>query len=340
MVTFIVIHVNPKKVDVRNRAPRTQHDNRSVHVHYIRKPPSVSLQAFDRCAHKCHMTDGNYVDHEAAALIIHGPWITAKWNPPKKPRGQIWVFQAMEPPEGVLGSLQKWRGLFNWTMTHRRDSDIFSPYGSFMKVPRNSTQQLSPLKWESKDRMVAWFVSHCKTASKREAYVKQLERFVDVHVYGGCGQHICDRSQEQTCLAELENHYKFYLAFENSWCNDYITEKPFKMYWNNLYTIPITRGIGDIYNLFLPPGSFLNTKDFTSIQELGEEINAILMNKERFKAYFNWRKYYVTEEIDLFYCDLCRMLHNPDKYSRVYDNIEEWVIDHPNRRACKQPDDI
>ncbi|OWF45055.1 Alpha-(1,3)-fucosyltransferase C [Mizuhopecten yessoensis] len=286
------------------------------------------------------MTDGDTVNKDAAVTIVHGPYITADWKVPPKPPGQIWVFQAMEPPIGVQGTLQKWRGLFNWTMTHRRDSDIFSPYGSFMKIPKYSNVKLSPLKWESKDRQAAWFVSHCQTVGKRELYTKKLANSVDIHIYGGCGDYSCPRAQEKSCLGELDQHYKYYLAFENSFCDGYITEKPFKMYWNDLYTIPITRGLTERYDMFLPPGSFLNTDDFPSIEKLGEEMNAISKNKSRFESFFNWRKYYVTEEIDLFYCDLCRMLHYPDKYRRVYDKIEDWVIGHPDRRACRDPKDI
>ncbi|XP_069120342.1 alpha-(1,3)-fucosyltransferase C-like [Argopecten irradians] len=318
----------------------SQNQGRSVHVHYYGRPESVSLQAFARCDHKCHMTDGNTIDENADAVIMHGPYMTKDWKVPPKPPGQIWVYQAMEPPIGVEGSLQKWRGMFNWTMTHRRDSDIYSPYGSFMKIPKGHDVKISPTNWESKDRQAAWFVSHCATPGKRELYEKELRKYVDVHIYGGCGSYRCPRSKENSCLKELADHYKYYLAFENSFCDDYVTEKPFKMFWNELHTIPVLRGLSDKYKLFFPPGSYLNTYDFPTIQKLGEEMISISKNRTRFASFFNWRKYYMTEEIDLYYCDLCKRLHYPDKNRRVYHNLEEWVIGHPDKRACQTPGDI
>jgi len=48
---------------------------------------------------------------------------------------------------------------------------------------------------------------------------------VQVDIYGKCGQLSCPRSDDQRCLELLERDYKFYLSFENSNCDEYITEK-------------------------------------------------------------------------------------------------------------------
>lgn len=59
----------------------------------------------------------------------------------------------------------------------------------------------------------------------------------------------------------MEQDYKFYLAFENSICHDYITEK----FYNALQyrTVPIVYG-GANYQALAPKGSFINVKDFSS----------------------------------------------------------------------------
>ena len=56
--------------------------------------------------------------------------------------------------------------------------------------------------------------------------------------------------------------YKFYLAFENSNCKEYITEK----FWrtlNRTFAVPIVMGSGN-YKELAPPNSFIHVDDFAS----------------------------------------------------------------------------
>lgn len=74
---------------------------------------------------------------------------------------------------------------------------------------------------------VAWFVSNCHPRNQRMHYAKELSKYIQVDIYGTCGALRCPRSQSQACFDMLDEDYKFYLAFENSNCKDYITEKFF-----------------------------------------------------------------------------------------------------------------
>ena len=35
-------------------------------------------------------------------------------------------------------------------------------------------------------RLIAWFVSHCNTPSKREKYVERIKKVIPVDIYGHC----------------------------------------------------------------------------------------------------------------------------------------------------------
>ena len=88
-------------------------------------------------------------------------------------------------------------------------------FNSFLDIAANKT------------KAVAWFVSNCGARNGRLNYAKELSKFIQVDIYGACGSKRCPRAQSNTCFDMLNRDYKFYLAFENSNCKDYITEKFF-----------------------------------------------------------------------------------------------------------------
>lgn len=103
---------------------------------------------------------------------------------------------------------------FHQFQTNKKaDSDLF----------QNKT---SVKNWAAeKSLKVAWFVSNCFTANGRQDYANELAKHIEVDIFGRCGQQICKKGSPG-CKAKLRK-YKFYLAFENSNCVDYITEKFF-----------------------------------------------------------------------------------------------------------------
>jgi len=67
-------------------------------------------------------------------------------------------------------------------------------------------------------------------------YAAELGKYIQLDIYGSCGTLSCTRYSggspgQDPCSNMLRKDYKFYLAFENSNCRDYITEK---LYWNAL----------------------------------------------------------------------------------------------------------
>lgn len=75
-----------------------------------------------------------------------------------------------------------------------------------------------------KSKLVTWFVSNCQAKSGRLEYVEELSKHIGVDIYGRCGAFSCNRNRD--CFHDVvEPDYFFYLSFENSFCDDYVTEK-------------------------------------------------------------------------------------------------------------------
>ena len=66
---------------------------------------------------------------------------------------------------------------------------------------------------------------------------------------GKCSKHKATKS----AMKDM-NQYYFYLSFENSLCDQYITEKLFKILGSNSYVVPVVMGapkqVIDLYNDF------------------------------------------------------------------------------------------
>ncbi|XP_021362959.1 glycoprotein 3-alpha-L-fucosyltransferase A-like isoform X1 [Mizuhopecten yessoensis] len=311
-----------------------------IQVLYFNKPEWVSGKEFEGCEYPCEMVWGSKDFDTAKVVIFHGPRL-GKINPPKKSRAQLWIMHGMESPPHYHNDLSQWSNLFNWTFTYRRDSDVLTSYSEFKQVPSKITTPNITTQWMKKERMTAWMVSNCGTPSKRERYKQILQKAIDIHVYGGCGTYRCARSNENSCMDILQRHYKYYLAFENSLCVDYVTEKAFKTYIFSPSTIPVMRG-GTNYSLYFPPRSYLDAKDFKSAYELGKAMHVSNMKIRKLENIFSWTK---TTSINQMiknhdsWCSLCERIHRSDSYKRLYSNIKFWLNDIP-RSACKSPTDL
>lgn len=208
------------------------------------------------------------------ALLFHVPRKandTPEIVPSKRNTSQRYVFVNREAPlrfntntgnvKFVLGDF------YNWTMTYKLDSDVYYPYG---KVVARRTKYSMPTEeyLKNKTRSVAWVVSNCRTIpSRRNDLKNKLEKYIDVDVYGKCGNLTCSRSPD--CYEMLERNYWFYLAFENSYCEDYATEKLYETLKYNM--IPVVYGGGN-YSALAPPHSVINVEEFEDVESKFPEV--------------------------------------------------------------------
>uniref|UniRef100_A0A0L8GFN6 Fucosyltransferase n=1 Tax=Octopus bimaculoides TaxID=37653 RepID=A0A0L8GFN6_OCTBM len=147
----------------------------------------------------------------------------------QKPKhtNQIWIFMTHECPV-FSPSVRHLGNRINWTITYRWDSTIVYPYRKFQYFYKSVRQKVQFQNYATgKTKKVAWFVSNCGPSNNRMGYAKELGKYIQVDIYGRCGTKVCTRKNENKCFEMLKKEYKFYLAFENSNCRDYITEKFF-----------------------------------------------------------------------------------------------------------------
>ena len=152
-----------------------------------------------------------------------------------------------------------------------------------------------------------------------------FSKYIDVDIYGGCGDKQCPRSSKD-CYQMLNTHYKFYLAFENSNCVDYITEK---FYVNGLKynVLPIVMGARkEDYHRVAPEKSFLHVDDFDGPEDLAKYLDKLDKSDDLYNEYFQWKG--TGEMINTkFFCRLCALLHDAKprpQISTFYEDINKW----------------
>ncbi|EFX60364.1 hypothetical protein DAPPUDRAFT_19438, partial [Daphnia pulex] len=202
----------------------------------------------------CLFTTDMSLLQQSDIVVLH--FDTLEDYPINRQPHQRFVFFHFESPENTASTLMNDPRIrydyFNWTMTYRRDSDIF--LRDFYEKLNFRLELATFIRKKSK--MVTWFVGHCQTPVRREEYVRQLSLYVSVDIFGSC-----TKKCPYNCDEMLRAEYKFYLAFENSWCPDYVTEKFIRPF---LYdAVPIVLGGAD-YNQFAPSNSYINAMDFGS----------------------------------------------------------------------------
>ncbi|CAG0905700.1 unnamed protein product, partial [Darwinula stevensoni] len=252
----------------------------------------------------CRLTKENTEAADAVLFKESTPKITNLHRSP----GQLWIAYLLESPLNT--EFSGWTDI-DWTASYRRDSDIVTPYEKWVYYDPEVKSKAQTRDYASgKTKKVAWFVSNCHALNHRTQYALELARHIDVDVYGECGDLECPRS-DGDCFRMLARDYKFYLAFENSNCKDYITEKFFVNGLGN-DILPIAMGAPpEDYEKAAPEDSYLHVDNFTSPAELAAFLHELDRDDSRYNRYFRWRG--TGEFVDTrFFCRLCAALHARD----------------------------
>lgn len=157
----------------------------------------------------------------------------------------------------------RYNNFFNWTWTYKLDSDINFAYIAIRN--KRDKAVIGPKKemvWMDKDKMsrtskhikkrlknkskaAAWIVSNCNAVDQYESYIKKLKKELHKHkhvvdIFGPCGNKNCTHNRLQNCYDLLESKYYFYLAFETSIVEDYVTNQLLTALYH--YTVPVVFG--------------------------------------------------------------------------------------------------
>ncbi|CAN2390165.1 3-galactosyl-N-acetylglucosaminide 4-alpha-L-fucosyltransferase activity, partial [Pristimantis euphronides] len=270
----------------------------------------------------CKLTlNRSFYDVADAVLIHHADIMYDKLSLPQKPKPnfQRWIWYNLEPPR-IIHNLKMLDNLFNMTMTFRRDSDIYSPYGQMEPLKKRVQNFTIP----KKTKLVSWVVSKWYPGAPRIAYYEELKKHIAIDVYGA--QH---KKLSWDDFSTTISQYKFYLAFENSIYKDYITEK----LWSNAFgswAVPVVLGTSrKNYERFVPGDAFIHIDDFSSPKELAAYLLELDKNDEKYRKYFNWRFQYRVKNskgLPYAYCHVCKVIRESTDY-QVIQSVEKWFLE-------------
>ncbi|XP_059162578.1 alpha-(1,3)-fucosyltransferase C-like isoform X2 [Physella acuta] len=304
---------------------------------FSKKAFNFSLCEFNNCIFNEVVTEKNDVVAIYSILLYGGHVI--KEIPARWPH-QMYVMMAWESPFLFHGFMEEegspWETAYNLSMTYRVDSDVFTPYSklAFQPQPLADRPNYREIA-RNKTRSVMWLCGHCLVESKRYEYIKEMRKYIDVDVRGGCGKS-CD--EKPPCIESLTPTYKFYLSFENSLCQDYVTEKFFKLFNKDIHVVPVVRGKID-YEKYFPENTFINAANFRTAKDLALFLLKLGSDIESYSKYL--------EHIDLYRetddylktagCTLCKALNTKKIEPKIY-NIKEWFV--KGSQCDQNPQDI
>lgn len=288
----------------------------------------------------CLLSDNRSTFSTADVVVFHHHEL--RWGSPSssshlplhlpRPPSQRWAWMSLEPPVNN-GDLTPYNGLFNWTVSYRRDADVPIPYGR--TVPHQGVGDRDPdgtppaaaAAARNRSCLVSWVVSRYKPTQARAAFYQRLKRRVPVEVYGQWARRpLADRD-----LMPTIGHCYFYLALENSCARDYISEK----LWRNglgAGAVPVVLGPSRAtYEALAPPGSFIHVDDFGSVEALADHLRSVASDDdgggEAYRKYFRWRR---THEVKVYADWRERLCHICVRYPalplhKVYHDLHGWV---------------
>ncbi|KAL2081227.1 hypothetical protein ACEWY4_023080 [Coilia grayii] len=273
----------------------------------------------------CILTADRSLFPQADFVIFHNRELLNGQRLPlhlSRPHKQRWVWYSRVSP-GHSGDLKRFAGQFNYTMSYRRDADFFAPYGWLEPHSVGTGMTVDDFIPKEKSSLACWVVSNFKGKHRRTLIYNKLKKVIPVDMYG---EAVHRRLPKKDLLPTISHCY-FYLTFENSIAEDYITEK----LWRNAFgggAVPVVLGPPrKSYEAMIPKDSFIHVDDFSSVEELGKFLKKLAGDRERYATYFKWKLNYTVATYSNFllepYCKICTKLTTLQT-PKVYWDLQAW----------------
>jgi len=284
------------------------------------RPEQYTTQddSYDCQLSRCRIVTDKKIPNDGYIFNLRGG---NPWEPIPDLRNKFSILLMTESPINTFGFAKQQVDLpFDVSLTYRSDSDALFIYG--MARLRSEPLESIPDFSLGRRRGAYWAVSNW--SGRRFSVYRSLSSKISIDIFGSLswmsanffGSDICVQennyygdcvndkkvrevdnckraeAEYKSCMGKVAKDYWFYLAFENSECDQYVTEKP----WNaiSLGNVPVVLGGTSPadYAEVLPPRSFIHVDDFESTEALGEYLQYLMENPEAYNEYHEWRKYY------------------------------------------------
>ncbi|XP_075887461.1 alpha-(1,3)-fucosyltransferase 7-like isoform X2 [Nelusetta ayraudi] len=316
------------RCDEKTRPDQKRSPNRTILLWYRPWDDPFSLEG-DVCwdlfkIPGCKLVDNRAYYSTADVVVFHHEELrTGQQTLPldrPRPEGQRWAWLTMESPYWN-GNLKQFPNIFNMTITHRRDSDVYAPYGE-LQAREDGGQPVEGIP-SNKTFFACWVVSNYNSQHARSKVYDELKKFIPIKVYG---RWVGNRLSNENLIPTIQKCL-FYLAFENSNYKDYITEK---LWRNSLMTgvIPVVFGASlSDYKAVAPPHSFIHVNEFATLKDLAGYLMQLAQDKKRYNEYFAWRQKWEIKfypDCRNILCKICTVYDSLPAY-RVYSDLDAWA---------------
>jgi glycoprotein 3-alpha-L-fucosyltransferase len=276
-------------------------------------------------------------------------------------KNQIWILWNDEATF-IDTSFNTISNLFNWTLSYKTDSEVYEGSYGFVRPNQNNITKHDLLNYKKeiyfkqfkkRKNAILWFVSNCQSKYRIQIAL-DISKYYPVYIYGKCdpleGMSQSERKSKypylsvnsggngecgagSVCEMQKLNTFKYYLAFENKNCTDYLTEKVWRSLNKHIIPIVCQPEANSYKRLAIPSKSFIHLEKFKfNIQRL---TNYLIEMDKRFDLYFDhlkWTYIYLRAVYDGKFtephrmCSLCKRL-NEYTSNVYYDKIADFFND-------------